>query len=162
MIEISDQLVMLGKVVLAALLAGTVGYEREMEHKPAGLRTHMIMGGSAALIISLGEVLTLKMLNSSIGTAIHADPIRLIQGMIIGLSFIGGGTILKLQKEQRVKYLTTAASLFFSTGIGIGIAADQYALCTGVALFVFLINHFVGKIEKYIYSKQSVKEKKDP
>jgi putative Mg2+ transporter-C (MgtC) family protein len=159
MTAIAAQLVILIKVIIASLLAGTVGYEREMEHKPAGLRTHMIMGGSATLIISLGEILTIKMMNSSLGQAIHVDPIRLIQGMIIGLSFIGAGTILKLEKEQRVKYLTTAASLFFSTGIGIGIAADQYALCAGIAIFVFLINHFVGKIEKYIYTKQSREHK---
>jgi putative Mg2+ transporter-C (MgtC) family protein len=152
--EIQDQLIILLKVIIASILAGTVGYEREMEKKPAGLRTHMIMGGSATLIIALGEVLTINMMDSEAGSVIHADPIRLIQGMIIGLSFIGAGTILKLQEQQKVKFLTTAASLFFSTAIGIGIAADQYVLCIGVAIFIFLINHFVGKIEKYIYSKQ--------
>jgi putative Mg2+ transporter-C (MgtC) family protein len=155
MLESEEQFTILLKVMAASLLAGTVGYEREMEHKPAGLRTHMIMGGAAALINSLGYILTVKLVNSPIGQAIHADPIRLIQGLIIGLSFIGGGTILKLQKEQRVKYLTTAASLFYSTGIGIGIATDQYYLSLGLAIFVFFINHFVGNIEKYIYRKQN-------
>jgi putative Mg2+ transporter-C (MgtC) family protein len=154
MIEFQHELGILLKIIIASFLAGTVGFEREMEHKPAGLRTHMIMGGSATLIISLGEILIHDMMKTEISSAIHTDPIRLIQGMIIGLSFIGGGTILKLQNDQRVKYLATAASLFFSTGIGIGIALNQYTICIGVAIFILLINHFIGKIERYIYTKQ--------
>jgi len=140
----------LGLIALACLLAGAVGIEREAHGKPAGLRTHMIIGGSAALLVVCGKWLVAGGIMPGPEPALRYDPIRIIQAVIVGVSFIGAGTVLKMRegkKENQVKYLTTAASLLFSAGIGICVAVERYLIAVGVALLILLINRIVGQFE---------------
>ena len=137
------------KVVVAALLAGLVGLERERAAKPAGFRTHMILGGASALLVMLGLAL-IDTYPESEGTArsMRYDPLRVIEAIIVGVSFIGAGTILKVEKEERIKYLTTAASLLFAAGIGICTAVGLYYLAGALAVLVVVINQVLNWIER--------------
>ncbi len=160
-LNVDNQLLILLHVIIAAFLSGFIGYERERGDKPAGIRTQMIVGGSVALLVSLGEVITIHFQNAGLAQYISTDPTRIIQAIIVGISFIGAGTVLQIQQEYKIKYLTTAATILFSTGIGISVALKQYVLAVGVTLFILFVNYIVRLISiKLIHSKKPKKEQK--
>ena len=123
-------------VFIAIVLAALVGFERESNNKPAGLRTNMIIAAVAVLLVSLGRGLAHEF---STIEGVRIDPIRIIEAIIVGVSFIGAGTIIKARENNDVYNLTTAATLLFSAGIGVAVALKQYLLdvgVTGIALFI--------------------------
>ena len=143
------------KVVIAAVLSGIIGYEREKTSKPAGIKTNMIVGGSVALLVVLGEAITLHFKDLGLSEIIRTDPTRIIQAIIVGVSFIGAGTVMQVEKIYKVKYLTTAASILYSTGVGISVALDHYILAIGLTIFILVIYYPVKWIEeKFINPKQ--------
>ncbi len=89
----SVQLYILGEVSLALVLSGLIGLERELAGRPAGLRTQMLVAGSAALLVGLGEVLLEWFSAGGEGSLNRADPIRIVEAIITGISFLGVGTI---------------------------------------------------------------------
>lgn len=134
------QLWLLLDVFIACLLSGAIGYERETSDKPAGLRTHMIVGGASALLVGLASV-SVSVNLPKYQEVLDVDPIRIIQAIIIGISFIGAGTILKSRNDKNISYLTTSATILFSSGLGICVALRQYILAVGVTILVILINN---------------------
>lgn len=147
LLELKD----LGLITLASLLGGLVGLERESGGKPAGFRTHMIIGGAAALLVVCGKWLISGNIVSGQEGTLRYDPLRIIEAVIVGVSFIGAGTILKMKDNDhgsQVKYLTTAASLLFSAGIGLCVAVERYLIAVGVTLLILLINGIFGKFEE--------------
>lgn len=146
----SDQLWVLLDVVIATVLSGAIGYEREKTRKPAGLRTNMIVGSVSCLFVSISSALIDFIADHTSSKSVDADPIRILQAIIVGISFIGAGTILKSTNEHSVSFLTTAATLLYSTGIGICVALHLYILAVGVTLlilFINLLNNLVNKVE---------------
>jgi putative Mg2+ transporter-C (MgtC) family protein len=144
-----EELDILLKVVVAICLGGIIGIERELAKKPAGIRTHMFVAGAAALVMSLSTVL-IHEFNESFGK-VQSDPVRVIEAIIVGISFIGAGTVLKSEKEHNVYYLTTAASILFASGIGITVALEKYLLALGLTGLVIMVNAAVGGLEqKYL------------
>ncbi|MBN2174828.1 MAG: MgtC/SapB family protein [Bacteroidales bacterium] len=150
--EFHEQLMMLAHIVLASVLAGIIGIERERLDKPAGIRTHMIVAGATAFFVFLGEIIVKEFIDAGYTETIRTDPTRIIQAIVVGISFIGAGTVLQVEKEHKIRYLTTAATILMSTGIGIGIALKQYCLTIGVTIFVLFVNYlirlFARKMEK--------------
>ena len=114
----------LASLLLAVFLGGVVGIEREMIHKPAGLRTHML--------VSLGSCLFTIV---SIGFSV--DPARIAAGIVAGIGFIGAGTIWA--EKDKVQGITTAASLWATAAIGLTAGIGDYPLAATVTLLVFLI-----------------------
>ena len=133
------ELQMLGKVVIAALLGGLVGIEREFAERPAGLRTHMLVGGTAAFFVILADILLSSFEPRDI---VNADPVRIVEAVVVGISFLGAGTILKYRDhgERVVEGLTTSASILSVAAIGIAMALDAYILAVGAALLNLFIN----------------------
>jgi putative Mg2+ transporter-C (MgtC) family protein len=144
-----EELDVLLKVVVSVSLGGIIGIEREIAKKPAGIRTHMFVAGAATLVMSLSYLL-INEFNETFGN-VQSDPVRVIEAIIVGISFIGAGTVLKSEKDHNVYYLTTAASILFASGIGITVALERYALAIGLTVLVILVNAAVGGIEqKYL------------
>jgi len=141
----TDQLSILYRVLIAIDLAGIVGYEREHLHKPAGLRTNMIIGGAACLIASITPPLILFIENIGSKDVVSTDPIRLLQALVVGVSFIGAGTIIK-NSDEKISGLTTAATLLFSMGIGVAVAVEQYIVAVGITLIVLIVNVLVRRL----------------
>lgn len=135
-------------VVIASVLTLLIGLEREKAHKAAGMRTNMIVGGFTCLIILLSVPLIQKIAENAQVDMVEADPIRIIQAIVIGISFIGAGTILKQKEHSDVKGLTTAATLLFSSGIGICVALHYYVLAALLTFFIILINFLLRLILK--------------
>ncbi len=149
----SYELKILFHVILASLLGAIIGYEREKTDKPAGIKTNMIVGGSVTLLVSMGESITIHFQQLGLSEVMQTDPTRIIQAIIVGVSFIGAGTVMQVQKDYKVKYLTTAASILYSTGVGISVALQQYILAVGLTLFILIIYYPIKWIEdKFIKS----------
>ncbi|MFD0932655.1 MgtC/SapB family protein [Psychroflexus salinarum] len=144
----TGELLILMNVTIAAVLTGFVGLEREAKDKPAGFRTNMIVGSSSALILSLGKVLVENYMESGLQNVIQPDPTRIIEAIILGISFIGAGTILKASEESKVYYLTTAATVLFSAGIGIAVALEQYVISVVATLLLLIINRVARRLDK--------------
>lgn len=111
-------------LLLAVAFGAIVGIEREISHKPAGLRTHML--------VSLGACL-FTMMSTSFG----AQPAQVAGGIVAGIGFIGAGTIWA--EKDKVQGITTAASLWATAAIGLTTGVNDYALAGIVTLLVFLI-----------------------
>ena len=136
---------MISRLLMAALLGGVVGFERERSGKVAGLRTHTLVSlGSALLgVISIKLFFTFP----SVGGQQGFD-YRLISNIMVGIGFIGAGTILR--RENRIEGTTTAASLWVVSAIGIasGFGFYQEAVATTVVVYVVLAGLWL--VEKYL------------
>jgi putative Mg2+ transporter-C (MgtC) family protein len=147
----ANQLFVLGRILLAMVLGGVIGFEREAADKPAGLRTHMLIGGASALLVALGNfVVTSFGQNIPVGN-LRADPIRVIEAIIVGISFVGAGTIIRRERSDDVEGLTTAASVLFTTGVGIATALSLYVLAITSVLLILAINWVLGFIEGRLF-----------
>tara|TARA_R110002049_G_scaffold50370_3_gene143132 strand:- start:180098 stop:180589 length:492 start_codon:yes stop_codon:yes gene_type:complete len=143
-----EQLQPLVAVAIAAALGAVTGLEREFADKPAGLRTHMFVCSASALLVLLGDGVIDRFQSEDIGS-VSTDPTRIIQAIVVGISFLGAGTIVHHQDRQ-VEGLTTASSILFTAGIGIAVAIGQLILAAGATILAALILVVVGRVEKQI------------
>jgi putative Mg2+ transporter-C (MgtC) family protein len=142
------------KVIIAIILAGIIGLERELAGKPAGLRTHMLVGGASTLFVILGFYMIRHFVNSPLpSSSFNGDPIRIMQAVITGISFLGAGTII-VRRKDRLEGLTTAGSILFVTGIGMAIALDQILMGVILTFVVVGILFLVGKIDHWLAEKR--------
>jgi len=142
-----SQWYMLVHVAMAMVLGAVLGLEREWAHKPAGLRrTHMLVAAAASLIVSMGDVVVEGMDREITGIEVNTDPLRLVEAVIAGISFLGAGTIIRHTDEGSVEGITTAASLLLTAAIGVCTALSQVVAATGTTLIVFVTLHVIGRI----------------
>ncbi len=120
------------RLVLAVLAGGLIGLEREVVHKPAGIRTHMLVSLGSALFV----LVTIETLPN--------EAARIIAGIATGIGFLGAGTIFRSKSE--VHGLTTAASIWAVSGVGIAIGLGYY-LMTVIAVVLVLIVLQLNKSE---------------
>ena len=125
------------RILVAAGLSAMLGYERERARKPAGLRTHMLVGIAAALYTALAE-LSFHMYGAQRET-FAADPIRAIQAVALGVGFLGGGMIVTRREGRQVSGLTTAASIWATAAVGIAAGLERYVLALGVTLVLLFV-----------------------
>ena len=155
----AGQLEVLGYVALAIFFGGLIGIEREYADKPAGFRTHMLVAGAAALFVGLGHGL-LDFFTSvqAGGPRLQSDPIRIVEAVITGVSFLGAGTIFRRSRTEQVEGLTTAASLLFSAAIGVSVALKQFLLAAGVTLLGLVILRGFRFVESWIDRSRGIEE----
>jgi putative Mg2+ transporter-C (MgtC) family protein len=137
-------------VGLAMALGAAIGFEREVADKPAGLRTHMLVAGAAAFLVALGDVVVVQFDLDVERQLIQADPIRLMEAVITGVSFLGAGTIIRHRGSGYVEGLTTAASVFFASAIGMAVALGQGLLAIGVTIIVLIILRGLNYVRRRI------------
>jgi len=129
------------KLVLAMVFGGIIGLEREIGNRPAGFRTHTLVCMGATLVMMTSSFL-LKVYPDA------SDPSRLGAQVISGIGFLGAGTILK--DGSRVRGLTTAASLWAVSCIGLAIGAGFYWGALAATLFVYITLVVLKKFEKIV------------
>lgn len=139
----------LGSVLLALVLGGLIGAEREVADKPAGLRTHMLVAGASALVMDLGDVVLASFNGATGQNVVQADPLRLIEAVATGISFLGAGTILRRRGESSVEGLTTAASILFTAGVGISVALSQYIVAVGSTILALITLRMIRWFEAH-------------
>jgi putative Mg2+ transporter-C (MgtC) family protein len=122
------------RLVLACLLGGIIGFEREHVHRPAGFRTHILVCVGSALVM-----ITSDFIYTHYSSHVNTDPARLGAQVVSGIGFLGAGTIIK--EGINVKGLTTAASLWAVSCVGIAVGIGFYSgafIATGV-IFITLV-----------------------
>jgi putative Mg2+ transporter-C (MgtC) family protein len=122
----SNDFELLGRLLLAAVLGGAIGAERELNDQAAGLRTHMLLTIGACLF----TLISAYGFNGGIGT----DPSRIAAQIVTGIGFLGGGAIVR--HGLTVKGLTTAASIWATASVGVAVGAGSYVLGVGGAALV--------------------------
>jgi putative Mg2+ transporter-C (MgtC) family protein len=145
-----NQLQILAYVGLAMLLGAIIGFEREVEEKPAGLRTHMLVAGAAALFVALADVVVSRFSIELGVELVRSDPVRIIEAVVTGISFLGAGTIILRRGKRQVEGLTTAASILFTAAVGVCVALSQLVLAVGATLLVLLILRGLGLLERQL------------
>jgi putative Mg2+ transporter-C (MgtC) family protein len=120
----------LGQVAIAMALGGLIGLEREFADKPAGLRTHMLIAGAAALLVGLGDTMIRRF--GAAGDLVRSDPTRVIEAVVAAVGFLGAGMIIRRGGTDQVEGLTTAASVLFAAAVGICVALTEFLLAIGV------------------------------
>ena len=120
------------RLLIAAILGGVLGYEREKKGKAAGMRTHMLVALGAALFILIPQQAGVT----------DADLTRVVQGLVAGVGFLGAGAIIRIGDQGEVKGLTTAAGIWLTAAIGMAAGMGREAtavLCTALALFILSV-----------------------
>jgi putative Mg2+ transporter-C (MgtC) family protein len=124
------------RLVLAAVLGGTIGLERELKHRPAGLRTNMFICFGAALF---------TVLSAELAGEFTGDHTRIAAQIIPGIGFIGAGSIL--HAKTGVSGITTAATIFVVASIGMASGAGLYSLAIFSTLLILLSLLILGWLE---------------
>lgn len=133
-----------GRLGLATLLGAIVGANREWQEKPAGLRTHALVALGGALFTLIGLLL-------SEGDASATS--RILQGITAGLGFIGGGVIMRRPEVMDVQGLTTAATIWLVSAVGVGVGAGLWRMslaALGLTLLVLILGE---KIDNWIHRR---------
>lgn len=122
------------RILLATVLAGIIGFQRERSDKPAGMRTHILIATGAALFTVI-----------SVYGFGEADTTRVAAGVVTGIGFLGAGSIIR--RGDQVEGLTTAATIWAAAGVGMAAGVGLYIISvvtTAVILFVLLLPRFKG------------------
>jgi putative Mg2+ transporter-C (MgtC) family protein len=141
------------RLVVAMVLGGVIGYERESTGKQAGLRTHMLVAIGAALFVSFNELFAIAALPLAppgpVGNfRVQLEPLTIVEAIVTGISFLGAGTIFVSGKGKHVKGLTTAASIWVTAAVGIAIGLERYLLAIGSTILILVILHVMNRFER--------------
>lgn len=131
------------RVLVAACLGAFIGFERERAHKAAGLRTHALTAMSASLLSGV-SIFIYDVFGGELAGAVFDT--RIISNIIVGIGFIGGGTIMRF--TDRVVGTTTAASLFAVASIGIATGLGMYFTALVVSLITYILLALVGHFQR--------------
>lgn len=141
------------RLVAAAILGGLVGLERERLEWAAGLRTHMLVCVGAALMM----IVSAFGFSDILGTPnVSLDPSRVAAQVVSGIGFLGAGTILFLRQEV-IRGLTTAASLWTVAGVGLAVGGGLYVAAVAATALVVLILAVVRPIERRLFRRDHIK-----
>ncbi len=133
---------LLVKLIIAVLLGGVIGFERELAGKPAGLRTNILICVGAALLMDLSVRIGITEQGTRIG-----DPARIAAQVVSGVGFLGAGTIM--QSQGMVTGLTSAATIWVVAAIGMAVGAGYYVEGLGAGLLVTFVLAGLGRLEHY-------------
>lgn len=138
------------RLILACILGGIIGFEREHVHRPAGLRTHILVCVGSALVMVTSEYIYYHF-----SSQVNVDPARLGAQVISGIGFLGAGTIIK--EGVSVKGLTTAASLWAVSCVGIAVGIGFYSGAVVATIIIFIILVVIKKTQNKITSQKGIR-----
>ena len=136
----------LSRLVIALLIGGAVGLEREFKGKPAGMRTNMLICVGSCLIM----IISIEIARTAVQTS---DPGRIAAQVVTGIGFLGAGTIIR--SRFHIVGLTTAATIWALSAIGLAVGAGYLLLAAVAALLITITLIFIGYIEARLQTKRS-------
>lgn len=142
------------RLLLAAVLGGLLGLERQIHGRWAGLRTHMTVAMGAATFTVLA--LTVAGENQLV------DATRVIQGIAAGIGFLGAGTILKLSDQMEIKGLTTASAIWLTAAVGTATGLAEYGVAVAATLITLVILAVLRPLEKRFEDQGTEDHDPDP
>jgi putative Mg2+ transporter-C (MgtC) family protein len=137
------------KLVLAVLLSGLLGLERERKGRAAGLRTHILVCLGATLLMITADIAASEL---SEGKSISFDVGRVMSGIVTGIGFLGAGTIIR--QGSVLKGLTTAATIWFAAALGVAIGSELYLLAVTAAMAAFIVVAGLSRVEHFLPSHE--------
>jgi len=140
---------LLGRLLLASLLGGAIGWEREVSGKPAGLRTNILICVGATLLTEL----SISFSALGVTDLVRPDPARITAQIVSGIGFLGAGTII--QARGSVTGLTTAATLWVVAAIGIAVGGRAYLEAAGATVLVLLVLVLLGRLEDAVLHRRT-------
>ena len=152
------ELIFMFRILLAMLLGGIIGAERERKNRSAGFRTHILVtvGSCMFMIVSISMPMMISTMPN--GIVNNADPGRIAAQVVSGIGVLGAGAIM--QDKGKVRGLTTAASLWVVAAIGLAIGAGMYFSAISTTFFLFLILSVFAKFEEKTMRKAKAKAEK--
>lgn len=138
------------RLAAAVVLSAIVGLERELQGKPAGLRTHILVAVAACLFVLVGMELSAISFGDT-GEQRH-DPLRMIEAVTAGVAFLAAGVIFT--SGGQVQNLTTGASLWLCGAIGLGCGAGSLAISAMATGLVVVVLFVLGQLEKRLGIKR--------
>jgi putative Mg2+ transporter-C (MgtC) family protein len=140
----------LGRLLLAVFLGGVVGFERERSGKVAGLRTHALVALGAALFTVTSVVLYQQFPSVN---GVQGYDYHLVANIIVGIGFIGAGTILK--RDEKIQGITTAASLWVVAAIGMAAGFGFYKEAIATTVLVYFILTMLWLVEQAFRNRRN-------
>ncbi|MGC9359389.1 MAG: MgtC/SapB family protein [Anaerolineae bacterium] len=137
------------RLVLSMVLGGFIGWEREVEGKPAGLRTLMLVSLGAAIFVLAG-------INASLQAGEPIDALRAMSGVAEGVGFLGAGLIFRTRRT--VHLLTTAAAVWAAAGVGVAVGLGQYYMAILASALVFVTLRFFDRLEQRMLQQGKSKD----
>lgn len=138
------------RVIIAALLGGIIGIEREAHRMEAGLRTHMLIAMAAALFTMLAfEIFHLALGDGSM----NPDPIRAVEAVTAGIAFLGAGAIFR--HGDSVHGLTTGVGMWLAGAIGISVALGHYLIAAATTLIALVVLALLRVIAHKVLRRRS-------
>lgn len=128
------------RLLFALMLGGALGWNREQRGKAAGLRTHMLVAAGAAVAVLAADLSRMQ------GDAVS----RVIQGVLTGVGFIGGGVILKISEQQQIRGITTASGIWLTAAIGVAAGAGHLGLAVVSTALALIVLAVLGRVEQWL------------
>ena len=129
------------RLALAFCLCSIIGFERERKGGSAGLRTHILVGKGSTLVMLVSLYIF-----ETYQQRVAVDPGRIAAGVVTGIGFLGAGTIIR--SREGVKGLTTAASIWVSSSIGLAVGCGYISAALATTIIAYLALSFLKKLEK--------------
>ncbi|MDC3417763.1 MgtC/SapB family protein [Aquibacillus salsiterrae] len=144
-------LLIMSRIIIALVLSGLIGFERELKNHSAGFRTHILVGVSSCLMM----LLSLYGFNEYVdgNNNIQFDPTRIPSYVISGIGFLGAGTIIV--NGVTIRGLTTAASIWAVAGLGLVVGAGMYGEAVFTTIIILLSLVLLNNFENLFLSKQN-------
>lgn len=136
--DVAELTRILTRLTFAIVLGGLIGFEREAAGKAAGLRTHMLVALGSALFVLVPLMAGMPL----------ADMSRVLQGLASGIGFLGAGAIIKLNSEENIQGLTTAASIWTVAAIGVACGLGRESTAVVGTLFGLVILQVLYRLKK--------------
>lgn len=139
----------IGRLLLATLMSGLIGYDREHKNRPAGIKTHVLVCVGACMIALMQKEIGFNALNTALAEpklagVLRADDARLIAQVVSGIGFLGAGTIIV--QHRIVRGLTTAASLWAVAAVGLAIGMGNYDIAIPGSLLIIVVLVFANNL----------------
>ncbi len=142
MLEIND-IEILARLVLSAVLSSLIGFERELRGRAAGLRTHILVGLSSCLLMLVSIYVA-----QGFGEGHIFDPGRIAAGVVTGIGFLCAGAIIR--SGESIRGLTTAASLWAVAALGLAVGIGFYIAACAVTVLILTTLFLLSMFEKSI------------
>ncbi|MDD5409021.1 MAG: MgtC/SapB family protein [Candidatus Omnitrophica bacterium] len=143
---------MITRLLLTLVLSGLIGLERQAHRREAGLRTHILVALGSCLIM-----LTSLYVFDIYKDKVALDPARIAAGVITGIGFLGAGTIIR--EPEGIRGLTTAASLWVVSGIGLAVGCGFNKMAVYATVLVLIVLHLLRNIENRLLNNPVFKKK---
>lgn len=132
------------RVLVAGILSGILGWERQLAGKPAGFRTLLLVGMAACLFVVAGEAVAMNYPGPA--GAVRVEPFALVQAVAVGIGFLGS-RVVYISHDGQVMGVTTAATIWATAAIGLTVGFQHYLLAGGTTVFLLITLRVLMRVD---------------